>query len=176
MKCYLKYGFRHGSSKKGPRRNKRGVWSRGRSGQVIAAHHARIRMGSIHSQIKKRMQISAIDRAKRIGDHGRKAVPVVKVEQGHNFSSLEGDVEKTSRSDEDDYSNDDCPEATSKSSDLIIVDHEVASAADIQASVVNEKTVESSVQPKSLKRAVAGGKLAAANARKKLARNRKNVA
>ena len=165
---------RHGSSKKGPRQNKSGVWSRGRSGQVIAAHHARIRLGSTHSQIKKRIWKSAIARAKRIGDHGRKSAPIVKVEAAHQFTHFEVDDQNTSQSDDDDLNQDACFEATIDTTGANILHQHQAISSHVEASIEHQEIAGPSAS-KSLKRAVAGGKKAAANARKKLAQNRKSI-
>ena len=64
------------------RQNKRGIMSRSRSAQTLAAHHARHRIGRKQIQVKRRMWKSAIARVKRLKDHGRVSKPVVKKEQG----------------------------------------------------------------------------------------------
>jgi len=95
--------FRHGSSRKGSRRNKKGILSRSRAGQAVAAHHARNRISRVVVQIKKRMWKSALSRVKRLRDQGRVSKPVVKKEVGpvawRSSSALE--VEAPDRSDED---------------------------------------------------------------------------
>ena len=156
--------FRHGSSKKGPRQNKQGVWSRGRTGQAVAAHHGRIRIGSVHSQIKKRMWKSAIARAKRIGDHGRKAVPLVKMEAGHHFASIMEDAGKGLVSLDDDDSDE---EVVGGLTSFGV--GTMQTVASTQAVAANE---EVACEPKSVKRNVASAKKAAISARKKLAKAR----
>ena len=53
---------------------------RGRAGQALAAHHTRLRISHVHDQVRRRIRKSAILRAKRLGDEGRKSKPVIKVE------------------------------------------------------------------------------------------------
>ena len=96
--------IRHGSSRKGSRKSKKGILSRSRAGQAVAAHHARNRIGRVVLQIKKRMWKSALSRVKRLRDQGRLSKPVVKKEVGQvawRFSSAH-ETDVADRSDEDD--------------------------------------------------------------------------
>ena len=115
---------------------------------------------------------SAIARAKRIGDHGRKSVPIVKVEAGHKFLNLEKDGDKASESEDDEGSNHVYSEPVLNTTETITVAYEPA-IPDTQSSIFNEIGSTEVGVKKSLKRAVSAGKQAAANARKKLALTRK---
>ena len=72
---------RHGSSNRRVSASKWGARIRGRTGQVISAHHARLRVSRSQIQVKKRMWKSAIARVKRLRDEGRKFEPLVKIEE-----------------------------------------------------------------------------------------------
>ena len=96
--------IRHGSSRKWSRKNKKGILSRSRAGQAVAAHHARNRIGRVVLQIKKRMWKSALSRVKRLRDQGRLSKPVVKKEVGQVAWRLSSahETNVADRSDEDD--------------------------------------------------------------------------
>ena len=81
---------------------------RGRAGQALAAHHTRLHISHVHDHVRRRIRKSAILRAKRLGDEGRKSKPVIKVEHNsiHWIQSLTGtNIETGSASDRDDGMN-----------------------------------------------------------------------
>ena len=115
---------------------------------------------------------SAIARAKRIGDHGRKTVPIVKVEAGHTFATLNQVADMPSRSFDEDDSNDEVDVGTNTNETPTPAgEHNLQMVGDTQgkAKVVNELVAS---EPKA-RRKVDDGKKAAVDARKKLAKARK---
>ena len=114
---------------------------------------------------------SAIARAKRIGDHGRKSVPLVKVESGHQFSSINQVSETALRSLDDDDSDDESVLPTTTSDTTTGMDTVQLPETQGMAVVVNEEVV---AEPKARRNSNAVKK-AAIDARKKLTKARKRV-
>ena len=121
---------------------------------------------------------SAIARAKRIGDHGRKSVPVVKVESNYHFGNLHQFSENALRSNDDD-SDDDAVIATKtatkttsiESVSVVVDDNQIMVSAGLEEDVA----FACAPDRKSSKRKGSAGKKAAVDARKKLSKARKSM-